>query len=657
MSLVLKNIQKSHTIGQLVELVNYNFAQILANGGGPKGEKGDDGIDGIDGATIITQGDKGDSGSSVKYTGNTLSDGQSVVDPEHLEGDTIIDATGAYYEITETGGQLYYTFRISIPALSNNSYLLSKTELDAQAANGSVSLNIFDPSSANVLAAVRLDNGDSTDKILYRRLILGDSPSVLATNSTLTIANVVAAGTTDATSQPFSQISLKYRAGEEDGLSAISTNLSTYISGTDSVGNIETGNVRLRLLSAVDADDNSLIVKARNLVLNGNSDLDSPASNLSIVVDPSSTSINSASPVEIEAPIKINRSIGTKYYSDAVDNNSTTTLDVGSDSLAGTRKLTITIPSDSRLGRITSITGGYDGQIITIINKNAQTEGIIIDQTDNVKLKVPVRNLKQHTAITLVKDGTDWYELCSSTNDNSISYISSDDISFDFDNLTMEGTWYVYFESSVDKLADKIQLLQSGLTSFIPNTNVIANSAPHSGIGGYDVITEVRTLYNGICIQTQTDVLDGNIATRRKLYDGTWSDWVYIKTYNDTEDKWVLLSYNASYYADANLDVSSGNHRMMYKMSDDTYYLKISSIGTVSSFATYVDIWLPDGADTMVQALGYRSSGSIIVDPSGSPSVVPVMVLILADVIRIYPYTAIPDDSTIAFALDVAIPL
>jgi len=73
MSINIKEIFQSDNLSLSQDKINYNFDQILANGGGPQGLKGDKGTTGALGS-IGPKGDKGEIGS-VGPTGNTGADG------------------------------------------------------------------------------------------------------------------------------------------------------------------------------------------------------------------------------------------------------------------------------------------------------------------------------------------------------------------------------------------------------------------------------------------------------------------------------------------------------------------------------------------------------------------------------------------------------
>ena len=63
-NLTLKVLRPSDNLPMLVEKIQFNFDQILLNGGGPKGDTGTVGMKGEIGATGIgDKGDKGDKGT------------------------------------------------------------------------------------------------------------------------------------------------------------------------------------------------------------------------------------------------------------------------------------------------------------------------------------------------------------------------------------------------------------------------------------------------------------------------------------------------------------------------------------------------------------------------------------------------------------------
>lgn len=95
MAITLKNIESSDTISSMVDKINFNFDQIILNGGGIQGPKGIEGPAGMQGKTgetgeIGEEGPEGTRGSLIrKYIGSNEPHSGVVLDPNYYDNNLI----------------------------------------------------------------------------------------------------------------------------------------------------------------------------------------------------------------------------------------------------------------------------------------------------------------------------------------------------------------------------------------------------------------------------------------------------------------------------------------------------------------------------------------------------------------------------------------
>ena len=96
----IQDINSSDTLKTMVEKINYNFDQIMAFGGGPKGEMGQRGFIGPDGE----QGEQGERGNLI-----TVVDDISTVGSDLKVGDIAIYSDNQYiYKVEEINGEKHF---------------------------------------------------------------------------------------------------------------------------------------------------------------------------------------------------------------------------------------------------------------------------------------------------------------------------------------------------------------------------------------------------------------------------------------------------------------------------------------------------------------------------------------------------------------------
>lgn len=216
-----KALKPSDTIEEWMSKIEYNFNQILLNGGGPSGDRGITGETGGYGATGKTgpKGESGVKGSTIWFETGTIGDGEvvNIVDhPDYNEGDIVISDNGNYYQITEVGGVLTYQYQFNF-SITPLSYFIDQFNFDlAGQATGKWHLfNGDDSRESNVMLVKKTTGSGANDDANFYRLFLGLDANPTIVNSSLIVANILPHETsaqTNAVDNAFSQIALKYRA-------------------------------------------------------------------------------------------------------------------------------------------------------------------------------------------------------------------------------------------------------------------------------------------------------------------------------------------------------------------------------------------------------------------------------------------------------------
>lgn len=209
-NLTLKVIKPDDGVGIFVEKINWNFDQIIAFKGGPKGDQGDKGDQGIPGATVQgLPGDKGDRGSKIWIVNVNVNDGDLVPPLSlHKEGDILIDSQSDYFEVVKNPitGVLYYSFKFNLAnaslsvliyrqdiyaALSGSTitkYTLYNSDVDILQVPQSSGLNKVDNT---VVFAKRTALTLSTDKAEFYRVVLGSNSFPGVQDFTHVITNLI----------------------------------------------------------------------------------------------------------------------------------------------------------------------------------------------------------------------------------------------------------------------------------------------------------------------------------------------------------------------------------------------------------------------------------------------------------------------------------
>lgn len=280
--MTMKVLTPADGLVEVVEKVQFNFDQILLNGGGPKGDKGDTGDKGLPGATGIgTQGDPGRRGSFIWFTGTTINNGDLVTDPQQILQDVAIDVDGDYFQIEENigTGDLEYIFKFNINTASLNTYWIDQ---DSWIASSPQPINEYlrledGGLNQNLLVGRRTDNGGGFDKAEFYRLLVGMDtyPFGGSQEIPLVICNVLPNSIDAANDNPFYQVAFKYResSGSNVGANSVFVKYTEQAASFNrylfSVDNASTG-VFLRH-DTNDTDDSEVLVRGRHLQLIGKS--------------------------------------------------------------------------------------------------------------------------------------------------------------------------------------------------------------------------------------------------------------------------------------------------------------------------------------------------------------------------------------------------
>lgn len=273
LNLSLKVLYLSDSVEEFYDKVQYNFDQILINGGGEKGSKGDTGPRGWIGATGSgRKGDKGDKGSRIHYVSSNITNGSTVSDPLHKLEDTVIDLNGDFFEVTGTIPNLVYTLQFSLTSLSSSSYWEEQTIYQAIGSNP-ITSNILFLSAPNIVTAVRLI-GIGSDTSQYRRILIGLDKYVGAINNSLNVCNILI----DAFDIPtdisqVSQIALRFRPNHSSNPVASSANIRFFGNATDGLLSLDNNNSKIYLQHT--AALGTTYIKSKTLVLFNDPDLTS----------------------------------------------------------------------------------------------------------------------------------------------------------------------------------------------------------------------------------------------------------------------------------------------------------------------------------------------------------------------------------------------
>lgn len=280
-NLTLKVFRPSDGLPEIVEKLQFNFDQILLNGGGPVGETGNDGGKGEIGATGIgEQGIPGTRGSYIYFVNTAIVNGQPVTNPNHLVGDTIIDASGNYYQVVDVGGTLEYIFQFNLSLASLIQYLKSQYDYGQGGSNPITKFVLRDNGAANaaternLVLAIRRPNSttSSEDQSEFYRLILGLDTYPGTDNSPLTICNIIPEGVTNAMSAPFSQLSFRYRDTITSAVSATKADIKYKIVSAFTTFSLENLSTAFYLRhNSTDTNLSEAIVKGKNVILSGSS--------------------------------------------------------------------------------------------------------------------------------------------------------------------------------------------------------------------------------------------------------------------------------------------------------------------------------------------------------------------------------------------------
>lgn len=179
--LVLMPVPSGISQERLLEIVQYNFDQIVLHGGGDKGDKGEPGV-GIPGASGVSiKGDKGDVGNSMRISSTTVSNGDT--DEEWNPGDVVIDGNGSVYKILSDG-----TAQFSFNLLYETSGFISDQWVYNQSSGVGSSWVMVDENGdigkSNIVFALK----DGTSNDLYS-LSIG-STETNSTNHSLFLSNI-----------------------------------------------------------------------------------------------------------------------------------------------------------------------------------------------------------------------------------------------------------------------------------------------------------------------------------------------------------------------------------------------------------------------------------------------------------------------------------
>lgn len=295
-NLTLKVFRPSDNFPTIVEKLQFNFDQVLQNGGGPVGDKGQDGGKGEIGATGIgQQGVPGPRGSHIYFYNSSIVNGQPVTEPTHLVDDVVIDTSGNYYQVTDIGGDLQYIFQFNLSLVSLIQYIKSQYDYSQGGSNPVTKFVLRDngalnsATERNLVLAIRRPNTTSlsADQSEFYRLILGMDTYAGTDNSTLTLCNIIPEGAVNALSVPFSQFSFRYRDSITSPVSATKADFKYKIFGdftTFSFENLTTA-IYLRH-NSTDQNLSESVIKGKNVILSGNSIDESTLSEyIKIIID------------------------------------------------------------------------------------------------------------------------------------------------------------------------------------------------------------------------------------------------------------------------------------------------------------------------------------------------------------------------------------
>lgn len=314
-TLALKVINPTDLLPTMYEKIQYNFDQILKYGGGIEGRQGKEGLQGEIGATGIgRKGDKGDRGSKIFFFGSGISDGDVVINVNHLLSDVIIDSNGVYFEVVDVNGTLKYQQQLNIVSIISTQYWLNQFQYQSQSTNSIVKWLLADAGVSNVennLVLAARTIGISDDIAKFYRVLLGMDVYPGLANSTLLLANILVDDLEDATNlNTTRQLGLKFRANSTSAISANSFWFSYVEQASRYVGILENMATKMYLINDTLSDNHQCHILSKSFYFhNYGSNIDSPTDFVKLTV-------------ETDAEIDFSRNAVIK----SGNNNSTSTL-------------------------------------------------------------------------------------------------------------------------------------------------------------------------------------------------------------------------------------------------------------------------------------------------------------------------------------------
>jgi hypothetical protein len=583
--LTIKAITKAHSVAEAISIVNFNFEQILLKGGGPEGQQGSTGGTGTPGASINgPQGLTGPSGASIYFSAAAIDDGDPILDTNILAGDIIIDPDGNFFEaLVGVDGDLIYQFRLNIVAAITDQRLVNYLEYLATSA-AVATVNYYDASDndRNTLFLVRkiIDTGITGN--VYRKLVLGDVNTVILDNTPLMLVNLIKDDEVDATDSDYRQLVLKHRPNKTDGTSITSFGIKHEGSNAGSITSLISDSVKLDMITdIVDPDNNLLRIKAKTVIMNGDSDSIAPDNYVSYNISGTESWLQSPKYIRIFAGrIFAGQAIQT-WEPMRLDNNLTfegTLFDTGSNHY----NLEITLPSDKTYSVVNSLAGGMEGQLVTL--RNLDTTTVILDDSGNLLMRQRVVNLATGEIISFIKENGSWREIYTSTPEYAVTKLDAAFINYDLDNLDFSGIYQLILNSDLDPLdgeldgsVDVIDIGIDPVTPVIPVvTTTIANHP--SFLNVYATIFKVIREYpHGMVAQEGQDLNKGYTIKRFRDIDDVWIDWSRVAKYGKDSGQWMrMIESDANYNY---TDYSVNDHSFAYTIyNGNTLYFRFSAI-------------------------------------------------------------------------------
>ena len=421
-NLTFKVLRPSDNLPMLVEKIQFNFDQILLNGGGPKGDTGTVGMKGEIGATGIgDKGDKGDKGTITWFSTISIIDGSQVTNPDYQADDIVIDINdGTYYLIVDIGGVLYYEYKYSLSSISVLSYLIAQSIY--QSTGDTITKWVLrdngQPDSSterNLVLGVRKPhnvNSGETQSDFYK-LMLGLDLFPGNDDNTLTICNIIQDTVTSAFTNPFSQLSYRFRSDKFSPVSSTKAdtkykisspwttfsheNLSTavYLKHNEVIANSEVHLRGRNVIMSGQSFDENVITEYVKFIINPNNSFVRPVFNLTFQSD------NQNGQMIFESNIVVNNRILFKTDVDSGQMYPAGTLDLSTNKTSysitnnlplhtitnGKHGQFIILKSDSNFARIQDVTQSTNGNILLgnrtvhYLRKNQQIAFIILDKS------------------------------------------------------------------------------------------------------------------------------------------------------------------------------------------------------------------------------------------------------------------------------------